>query len=590
MKSIKGKLIAMYLGLVLVVMMVSGSFILLSFQNIEFQKAKDQMELYAEKISEQVVLSNDEASFQSGLMQFTRSSSTSNPIQGNILNLDGETIASTVSSRPPYPQYKNSVVLGAMAGEETFSRHADEDKDTGEKWLNFAMPVQINGDTKYIVYTRMNAESIFESINHTIRTITISVLIALLLTTVMGYVFSNTLTGPIVALTGKAKELAKGHLDQNVKVYSADEIGQLSETFNYMAGELNNTLGEIRNEKNKLEIILHNMTDGVLSFDKDGKILHSNTAAEEMLETDDLKDITFDGFIKKYNINAGIIIDIMQPDFSKTFSFWHGKKYINASFAPFYNENQLQGVVIVLQDNTELKKLDDMRKEFVANVSHELRTPLTTVKSYTETLIDGAVDDREIAMEFLDIINSEADRMSFLVRDLLQLSRFDNKQIDLHFSNISVNDFIRENVRQSKIHAENKKQTITCEFFHKDVFIYADKDRITQVINNIITNSIKYSPEGAEIKVFPHENQNYIMISVQDNGMGMSKEDLPRIFERFYRVDKARSRAMGGTGLGLAIAKEIMDIHGGKIAVESQLGVGTVMTLCFPKKPAVREI
>jgi two-component system sensor histidine kinase VicK len=590
MKSIKGKLIAMYLGLVLVVMMVSGSFILLSFQNIEFQKAKDQMQLYAEKISEQVVLSNDEESFQSGLLQFTRSSSTTNQIQGNIINLEGETLASTVGGKPPYPQYKNSVILGAMAGEETFSKHADEDSNTGEKWLNFAMPVQINGDTKYIVYTRMNADSIFESINYTIRTITMSVIIAFLLTVVMGYVFSSTLTGPIVALTGKAKELAKGKLDQNVKVYSADEIGQLSETFNYMAGELNNTLGEIRNEKNKLEIILHNMTDGVLSFDKDGKIIQCNSAAEELLGQEELKNITFDGFIKKYNINAGIIIDIMQPDFSKTFSFWHEKKYINASFAPFYNEKELQGVVIVLQDNTELKKLDDMRKEFVANVSHELRTPLTTVKSYTETLIDGAVDDKEVAMEFLDIINSEADRMSFLVRDLLQLSRFDNKQIDLQFSSINVNNFVRENVRQSRIHAENKKQSLTCEFSPNDIYIWADKDRVTQVINNIITNSIKYSPEGAKINVKVHEDKNYVMISVQDNGMGISKDDLPRIFERFYRVDKARSRAMGGTGLGLAIAKEIMDLHGGKIVVESQLGFGTTMTLCFLKNTNIKKI
>jgi len=587
MKSIKGKLIALYLGLVLVVMMVSGSFILLSFQNIELQKAHDQMRVYAEKISEQVVLSNDEADFQSGLLSFSQSSSSANQLQGSIISLSGETLASTASSKPPFEQYKNSVIISALAGEEAFSRRAETIGDI--KWLSFAMPVQINGDTKYIVYTRMDANSLYESINDTVRTITLAVAIAMLLTFFIGYVFSSTLTGPIVALTGKAKQLAQGELDQSVKVYSADEIGQLSETFNYMASELNKTLGEISKEKTKLEIILHNMKDGVLSFDKDGKIIHRNTAAMELLDIEE-EDFTLDEFIRKFDINAGIIIDMMQPGFSKNISFWHGKKYINANFSPYYNERELQGIVIVLQDNTEFKKLDDMRKEFVANVSHELRTPLTTVKSYTETLMDGAVEEKEVAMEFLDIINSEADRMSFLVRDLLQLSRFDNKQIVFNISRIKINDFIQENIRQNKIHAENKEQTLTFEPYAGNIQVSADKDRIAQVFNNILTNAIKYSPKGASIRVWVHEDKNFVKISVKDTGMGISKEDLPRIFERFYRVDKARSRAMGGTGLGLAIAKEIMEGHGGSILAESEYGKGTTMTMCFLKKLPFKEV
>jgi len=587
MKSIKGKLIALYLGLVLVVMMVSGSFILLSFQNIELQKAHDQMRVYAEKISEQVVLSNDEADFQNGLLSFSQSSSSASQLQGNIIDLSGETLASTASSKPPFEQYKNSVVISALAGEEAFSRRAET--VDGIKWLSFAMPVQINGDTKYIVYTRMDANSIYESINDTVRTITLAVAIAMLMTFFIGYVFSSTLTGPIVALTGKAKQLAQGELDQSVKVYSADEIGQLSETFNYMASELNKTLGEISKEKNKLEIILHNMKDGVLSFDKDGRLIHRNSAAMDLLDMED-EEFALDEFIRKFDINAGIIIDMMQPGFSKNISFWHGKKYINANFSPYYNEKELQGIVIVLQDNTEFKKLDDMRKEFVANVSHELRTPLTTVKSYTETLMDGAVEEKEVAMEFLDIINSEADRMSFLVRDLLQLSRFDNKQITFNISRININDFIQENIRQNRIHAENKEQSLTFEPYAGNVQISADKDRIAQVFNNILTNAIKYSPKGASIRIWVHEDDSFINISVKDTGMGISKEDLPRIFERFYRVDKARSRAMGGTGLGLAIAKEFMEGHGGKILAESEYGKGTTMTMCFLKKLPFKEV
>ena len=249
----------------------------------------------------------------------------------------------------------------------------------------------------------------------------------------------------------------------------------------------------------------------------------------------------------------------------------------------------MEGTVVVLQDNTEQKRLDDMRKEFVANVSHELRTPLTTVKSYTETLMDGALDDRDMAMEFLDIINSEADRMSFLVRDLLQLSRFDNKQFNFNFSRININNFISENIRQSRIHAENKKQKLTFEPFERDIFITADKDRITQVFNNILTNAIKYSPEEASITVSVSETINYFKVAVKDTGIGIPKEDIGRVFDRFYRVDKARSRAMGGTGLGLAIAKEIMEAHGGKITAESEYGKGTTMTMWFLKVINVKE-
>ncbi|MBR5467724.1 MAG: HAMP domain-containing protein [Firmicutes bacterium] len=587
MKSIKGKLIALYLGLVLVVMMVSGSFILLSFQSMELQKAHDQMRVYAEKISEQVVLSNDEADFQSGLLSFSQSGSSDSALQGNIISLDGVTIASTASSKPPFKQYKNSVIISAFAGEEAFSRRAET--TDGVKWLSFAAPVQINGDTKYVGYTRMNADAIYESINNTVRTITLAVAIAMLLTFFIGYVFSSTLTGPIVALTGKAKQLARGDLDQSVRVYSADEIGQLSETFNYMASELNKTLGEISKEKNKLEILLHNMKDGVLSFDRYGVLVHKNTAADELLDMDE-SFLSIDEFIKKFEINAGIIIDMMQPGFSKNISFWHGKKYINANFSPYFNEKELQGVVIVLQDNTEFKKLDDMRKEFVANVSHELRTPLTTVKGYTETLMNGAIEEKEVAMDFLDIINAETDRMSFLVRDLLELSRFDNKQIAFRMVKVNVNDFVQENIRQNKLHADNKNQTLTFEPYGNAIQVTADKNRIAQVFNNILTNAIKYSAEGASIKVWIHEDRNFVKISVKDTGMGISKEDLPRIFERFYRVDKARSRAMGGTGLGLAIAKEIMESHGGDITAESVYGKGTTMTMHFPKNPQIKEI
>lgn len=576
----------MYLGLVLIVMIVTGSYILLSMQKTEIDKAKNQLMLYAQKVSEQVVESYDEADFQTALEQFTRTSSSDSQIQGNIINEYCETVASTTVSQPPFPQYNNSVVMMAIAGETGFDE-ARKDDETDTTWICYASPAMtINGEVKYVIYARMNASSMQESLAQTTRTIIVAVFLALVLAVLMAYVFAKTLTGPIHQLTVKAKILAEGDLKQTVEVYSEDEIGQLAESFNYMASELNKTVGEAFREKNKLEAILHNMTDGVISFDKNGNITHANTVAAEMLEVDKL-DFNLDMFTRKYDLELDDqgrdIEDGMAVQLQYTFPV--GEKFINASFSPYFNETEeIEGIVVVLQDITKQKKLDNMRKEFVANVSHEMRTPLTTIKSYTETLMYGALEEKDMAMDFLNIINTEADRMSFLVRDLLQLSRFDNKQVQFKFTKVYINELISENVRQNKIHAENKKQNLILELWpDDDAYVVADRDRVNQVINNITTNAIKYSPEGATIRIYVTEDKSYYKINVSDTGMGISKEDLPRIFERFYRVDKARSRAMGGTGLGLAIAKEIMEGHDGKLTAESEYGKGTTMTMWFMK-------
>ena len=587
MRSIKWKLIAMYLGLVLIVMIVSGTYILLSLRNIEIDKSRAQLESYAEKINEQVVESVGEENFQAELMKTVTNAVG---IQGNILDANGDTIASTTELKAPYPTYTDQAIIAAMNGMTSFSSGKRSTDSLGllKEWMSYAMPAQADEDGRsYIVYTRLDAGDMQASLNQTTQTIVAAVAIALFLAAIMGYVFAQTLTGSILALTKGAKSLAEGGgLNQSLKVRSSDEIGQLTSSFNYMASELTKNMSEISREKNRLEILLHNMSDGVISFSRDGDLMLANAAATEMLGVEEMT-MDFSQFIRAYDINSSVYLD-MGNEPSKKVIFPVGKQFINANFSPYYDTaGRIEGVVVVLQDITEQKKLDDMRKEFVANVSHELRTPLTTVKSYTETLIEGAIEDREIALDFLGIIDSEADRMAFLVRDLLQLTRFDNKQVRLDITEIEMNEFLNITVRQNKIHAEAKNQELTFEPYPHDVVIYGDRDRVGQVVNNIVTNAIKYSLEQAQIRIYIGEDAQYYKISVRDTGMGISREDLPRIFERFYRVDKARSRAMGGTGLGLAIAKEIMEGHGGRLTAESEYGKGTVMTMWFPKERPV---
>jgi len=588
MRSIKWKLIVMYLGLVLIVMIVSGTFILLSLRNIEIDKSRGELERYAEKINEQVIEGGDPADFQQELLKTV---SNAVGIQGNILSIEGDTIASTTVTQAPYPEYTDQSIIAAMNGTTAFSTEKKSTDTFGllRDWMSYAVPVSgADGETAYIIYTRLDASDMQTSLNETTKTIVIAVALALLLAAIMGYVFAQTLTGPILALTKGAKSLAEGDMSQSLKVKSTDEIGQLTASFNYMAEELAKNMSEISREKNRLEILLHNMSDGVISFDKDGNLMLANAAAANMLDVEEM-NMTFTEFIRKYDINSGVYLD-MGSEPSKKVTFPVGKQFINANFSPYYDKKgEIEGLVVVLQDITEQKKLDDMRKEFVANVSHELRTPLTTVKSYTETLLDGAMEEKELAEEFLTIINSEADRMAFLVRDLLQLTRFDNKQVRLDMTEIEMNDFLSMTVRQNKIHAEAKNQELSFEPYEHMVVVHGDRDRVGQVVNNIVTNAIKYSLEQATIRIFVTEDEQFFKINVKDTGMGISREDLPRIFERFYRVDKARSRAMGGTGLGLAIAKEIMESHGGRLTAESEYGKGTTMTMWFPKERPILE-
>jgi len=259
------------------------------------------------------------------------------------------------------------------------------------------------------------------------------------------------------------------------------------------------------------------------------------------------------------------------------------EKYLRVYFALFTDEqDKADGIVTVFQDVTEQKKLENMRKEFVANVSHELRTPLTSIKSYTETLLDGTLDDKETTEKFLKVIDSESDRMARLVKDLLQLSSLDSNQMKWHLNTFSFVSLVKSSIEKLQLEVNSKEQKMECYTIGKLPNIRADHDKIEQVVLNILTNAIKYTPRGGAITVYLGIMYTEVYIKVTDTGIGIPKKDLDRIFERFYRVDKARSREMGGTGLGLSIAKEIVDAHKGSISVSSDLGVGTEVLVRIP--------
>lgn len=439
----------------------------------------------------------------------------------------------------------------------------------------------------YILYFR-NYKDDWAQITAPLNSIIYSSLaIGLIVAFVAGYIFSGTITAPLAKLMNKARSIADGDFGQVLEVKSGDEIGRLTQTFNYMANSMKTYIAEISSEKSKMETILNYMTDGVIAFNLKGEIIHTNPASDRLLglEADEKID-NFRDYCSRFGFTY-CVEDVLYLDSHKPVEMTVviGDKTLKAYFAVFTDKERTpEGVIAVLQDITEQQRLDDMRKEFVANVSHELRTPLTSIKSYSETLLDGAVDDRETAERFLGVISSEADRMTRLIKDLLQLSRLDNQQMKWSFERMSLVDLVRSSIDKMEIEAKSKNQTVECFVLSEIPDIEADYGRLEQVILNILGNAIKYTPQEGKITVYVGKIRKDVYFKVADSGIGIPENDLPRVFERFYRVDKARSREMGGTGLGLAIARDIVEAHSGVINISSQLGVGTEVTVRLPIK------
>lgn len=493
------------------------------------------------------------------------------------------------SSDQSYDEVSKGKFLNGLLKSENFLRSMASFEDgqnsrlvsyNDRDFFDYAKPI---GD--YVLYIRYYKDEWQNTIDVFNRIILSSILIALIFAFVLGYLLSKTITVPIVGIMHKAENIANGDFSQKLEVKSDDEIGKLTETFNYMSKNLKDTLAQISSEKNKIETILNYMTDGVIAFNIKGEIIHTNPASVELLGKE-IYEGNFNEYAKKYGLDF-TIEDVMylKTINSKEINIDFTDKAIRVYFAVFSDESgQPDGIIAVMQDVTEQRKLENMRREFVANVSHELRTPLTSIKSYSETLLEGAVEEPEMSMRFLKVINSEADRMTRLVKDLLQLSSHDNQKTILNMQEICIAGVTKNCIEKMRIEVEDKDQIIECYTIGDIPRILADQDRIEQVILNLLSNAIKYTPIKGKINVYVGILFSEIYVKVSDTGIGIPEEDIPRIFERFYRVDKARSREMGGTGLGLSIAKDIIEAHSGKIIITSKLGKGTEVTVKLPIK------
>ena len=433
-------------------------------------------------------------------------------------------------------------------------------------YMDFAVPIE-RGGTKYIIYILDNRETVTELNDQLFFIILEALVFGLVISILLSFLLSKTMIAPIEMLTEGAERVAAGDFSSKLEVVSQDEIGVLTNTFNDMASQLQNTLHEVENERNKLDTLFLHMTDGVVAFAMDGSVIHANPAAQEMLgrkigEEDDYDHLFGD------IAPMSKLLSVRQP------GYLEGERQVNERslellLAPFSGENQ-GGAMVVIHDVTQQRKTEEERKEFVANVSHELRTPLTNIRSYAETLAEAGEDiPPEMRRNFFDVILNESDRMTHIVQDLLTLSRFDSGKNELKLTLFPFEKEVRDVYNAVLLEAGRHGHTLTLDLEPGLPEIIGDKERITQVLMNIISNSIKYTPDGGRIQMSAGVTADgrKVWLEVADNGIGIPKKDRNKVFERFYRVDKARSRESGGTGLGLSIAREIILQHKGTIGV-----------------------
>ncbi len=406
-------------------------------------------------------------------------------------------------------------------------------------------------------------------------------IMVIVISTIISLVFSSKFSmgfvKPIKDLEFITSRIAAGELDRRVNIYSRDEIGQLSKTFNNMANKLQVTINDVIDKQNKLEAILTSMDSGVIAVDKNFRVIMINPYANKIFGID--KDIIGCNLLD--HIRSFELEDILKntvDEYREIKILSPKERDLRIKTADINNGRQLIGIVAVVQDVTDIKRLENMRSQFVANVSHELKTPLTSIKGFAETL--RYVEDSANKEKFLNIINDEAERLTRLINDILTLSHIENSR-DVKKELIDIDKVVDDVGHLVGNYAEKKNISLNIEG-DKCLKIYGDKDRFKQMVLNLVDNGIKYTEDNGEVSIKKESKDKNVVITIRDTGVGMPKDHIGRIFERFYRVDKARSRAEGGTGLGLAIVKHIVLSFNGRIDVESEVGKGSKFIVTIP--------
>jgi len=495
----------------------------------------------------------------------------------SLLDATGRSPGGTVD--PAAPE-----VRAAFAGEEAQSVRTDSQ---GVKRVYAAAPiVGADGNVVGVVHVSAPRIWVLRQLQRMAPALLTAMLLGLTAAVVVGAALSRRITRPLLALGAAAARISAGDLSTRAPVHGTDELGALGRTFNEMAERLEQTVADISDERNRIEAIVAAMTDAVVATDRHDTIMLLNRAAEDLLRVrrDDALGRSstrvfgtrrLSAMLHEATAHGRVTAEELPPGTM-------GDRVVEAHCAPVRSSGgEVTGAVAVLRDVTELRQTERLRRELTANVSHELRTPLTSIKGFAETLLDGAMRDEATARRFLTIIDSETDRLVKLVDDLLDLSLLESKRVTLDPKPVDLGGLIAHTVDKLRPIADHSQLTLV-QSAPAGIVVFADADRLEQVFTNLVDNALKYTPPGGRVEVQARPVNGEVEVAVHDSGQGIQPEDLPHVFERFYRADRSRTRGSGGTGLGLAIAKHIVEAHGGRISVSSRLNEGTTFKVTIP--------
>lgn len=589
MRSIQWRIVVIHVLLVVLAMVLISVYLLNRWQDYYINLFEHDLELKGRLLRDQDLLNDSDLIEAAAVLGFDDE-------QGSNLVLLNKSMQAIVAYGPDIGIKPGSSLVENKPVGDLLSQPEEEGPfvglyyQRGVEYLTMAIRAggHVEGQDIGAIFLLQPLSGVYSILRDIQGTLLNATVLAVVVIIVLGLALARTITKPILEITSQAEKLAAGDFDISVRVRSRDEIGRLAEVFNYLTKELRQSLNAMANEKGKLEAILAYMSNGVIAFDSEGRLMHINPTALELLSLP--SEATADEVLAKLNLgSANDILHLAPANLELTFTE-PKNTVLRAYLAPVMSHSeQMTGVVVVLQDMTEQSRLDQMRRDFVANVSHELRTPLTTIKSYVETLLDGAISDQELALRFLGVVNEESDRMARLVSDLLTLSTLDNLKVRQKHA-VYLDELALEVANRLAVAAQQKDLHLEISLPEEVPPVLANNDEIEQVLVNIVSNAIKFTPSGGDVLLTVYADEQNVTTLVRDTGIGIPAEDLPRIFERFYRVDKARSRQMGGTGLGLAIAHQIIESHGGRIWAESELGQGTVIGFSLPIAAAREEV
>lgn len=593
--SVVGKLWITIIGLVAVVLALLSLLLVQFLDRYYFQENSDNLKQLAVKMATLVEENPDNEHVQTAREMV--GANQINMIVLGVQQVKPAVEAEGVPNISPSVLIENPSLQVAREGEvgvvrDRFPvREPSSDKEVMMDILAVSVPLNMENRETGTVILYQTLEELSATTKETTKYILYAAVIAIFLTTIFAFFLSTRITNPLRQMKKAADSFSRGDFSTEIPIRSSDEIGDLADTFNHMARQLDDVIHALSREKEQLFSVLRSMVDGVITVDNSGIINIANPPAEEML-----KALNFEHSGLEWS-GAESVIGLKLPEPLASFSravmeqehesvtdiTSQGRTW-SVVMAPLYDRNQVRGAVAVLRDMTKERQLDKLRKDFVSNVSHELRTPLVMLQGYSEAIIDDIATDPEETKELVQIIYDESVRMSRLVNDLLDLGRMESGFIELNKELVQLAPLVEKMVRKFSVRGKERNVSIVPETeLATDDLYQLDMDRMEQVFTNLIDNALRHTEPGGKVTLYLALREQGLYIEIRDTGSGIPEEDLPFVFERFYKADKARTRGRAGTGLGLAIVKQIVQAHGGQITVRSKLGEGTTFSIHIPR-------